>query len=243
MSIDMFERNFRRKLEKLAPFESNEVRDPRVWGEGFPAWRALFSSLCLYGHSSGYRIPAFDDFFRYCKKAYTNAHYSERSRYQKYFEGDLLPGMRQRVSVWYESGMAELHLYACLVEAIEDISKIGLVLYDPRADWKLKADVIVIIRKQAIRVSAFVGDLAERSNIEANRDKVEQERKKNTMQSAHWGNEELRLMPILEIARTSDIDTQVVNGVHLFSLLAVNRLLTDIYKQAGSEKGHLFQVQ
>jgi hypothetical protein len=103
----MYEHRVRKELNKLPPFEHDNKRDPRVWKEGFPAWHALFSSLCLYGHSTGYRLPSFDNFFLYCKKAYTHTENPKKEQFKPYFEGELLPGMRQRVSVWYESGMAE----------------------------------------------------------------------------------------------------------------------------------------
>lgn len=234
MSVDMFERRFRRELEKLPRFEPNDARDPRVWDVGFPAWHALFSAMCLFGHSTGYRLPSFDEFFHYCRHAYTVKH-PERSKYAHYFEGDLLPGMLQRTSAWYESGMAETYLYACLAEAIEDRAKSGLVLYDPRADWKLKADLIVIARQRPVRVSAFFGDQSDRPALELRRDAVELERKKNTRESAHWNNAELAAMPVFAISRTRE-DLQEVNGVRLFSLAAINRLLEEIYLATGAEE-------
>ena len=63
MSVDMFERRFRIELEKLPLFVPDDNRDGAVWKVDFPAWRALFSSLCLYGHSTGYRLPSFEEFF------------------------------------------------------------------------------------------------------------------------------------------------------------------------------------
>lgn len=234
MSVDMFERRFRTELWKLPKFEPNDIRDPRVWKVGFPAWHALFSAMCLFGHSTGYRLPSFDEFFHYCKHAYTVKH-PKRAEYVPFFEGDLLPGMEQRVSVWYESGMAETYLYACLTEAIEDHAKSGLVLYDPRADWKLKADLIVIANQRPVRVSAFFGEQSDRPKLESRRDAVEQERKKNTMESAHWNNAELASMQGFTISRTPD-DMQVANGVRLFSLAAINRLLAEIYRATGAKE-------
>jgi hypothetical protein len=230
MSVDMFERRFRRELEKLPVFAPNDDRDPRAWEAKFPAWHALFSSMCLFGHSTGYRLPSFEEFFRYCEHAYTKRH-PDCADYVPLFKGERLRGMRQRVSAWYESGMAETYLYACLAEAIEDKSKLGVVLYDPRADWKLKADVIVIVNRTPLRVSAFVGEQIDRPGVEARRDVVERERKKNTMESAHWNNAELAAMPVFEVSRT-DSDMQVVNGVRLFSLVSINRLLQEIYQKA-----------
>ena len=237
MSVDMKEYRFREELDNLPPFVPNDRRDERVWpkrgskdGE-FPAWHALFSAMCMFGHSTGYRLFSYEHFFRYCKHAYTESH-PQSDRFKKYFEGDLLAGMEQRIGVWYEAGMAETYLYACLVEAIEDKAKVGVVLYDPRADWKLKADVIVIVNKQPMRVSAFFGARSERAAVETERDFIERDRKKNTMESAHWRNTELEAMPIFEIAIT-DADVQIVNGLRLFSLPSINELLGKIYTHAG----------
>ena len=195
------------------------------------AGRALFSSLCLYGHSTGYRLFSYEQFFRYCRRAYVESH-PQNSRFAPYFKDGLLAGMRQRIGVWYESGMAEAYLYACLAEAIEDKSKVGVVLYDPRADWKLKADMIVIANDRSMRVSAYVGGHGDRPSIEARREEIELLRKQNTLESAHWQNAELEVMPLFEIART-DADMQVVNGVRLFSIRAVNDLLARLYQHAG----------
>lgn len=245
MSVDMYERRFRQELARLPKFIQNDQRDPRVWpsrgskeGE-FPAWRALFSSLCLYGHSTGYRLFSFDDFFKYCERAYVNKH-PDSERFSRYFQGGLLQGMRQRAGVWYESGMAETYLYVCLVEAVEDRCKCGVVLYDPRADWKLKADVIVVINKIPMRVSAYVGDRGDRPCIEARREEIELMRKQNTLESSHWHNAELESMPLFEIVRT-DTDMQVVNGVRLFSLNSINELLKSLYQKA-AVKGWLFSA-
>lgn len=232
MSVDMFERRFRQELERLPAFVPNDKRDERVWRVGFPAWHALFSSLTLYGHSTGYRLPSFENFYQYCKKAYAHPSYKHSNKYKHFFEGDLEPGMRQRIAAWYESGMAELYLYVCLVEAIEDKNKNGLVLYDTRADWKLKADVIVNINCVCTRVSAFFGNIEGRARIEARRDVVERVRKKNTSQSSHWGNKTLNDMPTYEIART-DKSTQFINGLRVFDKASINTLLNQIYADAG----------
>jgi hypothetical protein len=241
MTVDMHEWRFRQELEKLRePFTPNDERNEEVWAAEFPAWRALFSAMCLFGHSTGYRLPSFNQFSRYCRHAYTVRH-PDRARFVRFFSGSLGDGMQQRLGAWYESGMAETYLYSCLVDAIEDLGKLGLVLYDPRADWKLKADLIVIVNGKAMRVSAFVGHQEERHKVEARRDGIERERKKNTMDSAHWGNAELAAMPIFEIARTGR-ETQVVGGVRLFALPAVNRLLTAIYT-AATVDGPLLQIR
>lgn len=236
MSVDLWESRFRTELRKVDRFEPQGAHDPRVWEADFPAWRALFSSLCLYGHSTGYRLFSYEDFWRYCHKAYAVQH-PKKERFARFFEGELLPGMRQRVGTWYESGMAETYLYVCLVQAIEDESKCGAVLYDSRVDWKLKADAVVLCNNHAFRICAFFDALDERAGVEQRRDDIERERKKNTNKSAHWGNDELPQIPRLNIARD---DPQVVNGVRLFSLRSVNQLLREIYQASGVEGGWLF---
>lgn len=246
MSVDMYARRFIQELRKLPRFEPSDRRDSRVWPQlnqkegGFAAWRALFSASILYGHSSGYRLPSFEQFFKYCERTYTTKH-PDREQLRRYFTGELVPGMRQRIGVWYESGMVETHLYACLVEAIEDKTKIGVVLYDPRVDWKLKADVIVLINGAAVRVSAYVGDHGKRSDIEDRRDEIEHFRKKNTHESAHWNNAQIERMQLFEIKRTNT-DMQEVNGLRLFSVGAINNLLQKLYAHARVDNGWLFPL-
>lgn len=237
----MFERRFVSELNKLPRFVPNDVRDNRVWKVGFPAWHALFSSMCLYGHSTGYRLPSYEQFYQYCKKAYTKSHSKKKREFAQYFQGEFEAGMRQRVAAWYEAGMAETYLHVCLVEAIEDKDKAGVVLYDTRADWKLKADAIVMINGKSIRVSAFFGEIQGRKAIEERREKIEMIRKKNTMQSAHWGNKALADMPVFEIART-DRNTQEINGLRFFDKPSINNLLNDIYEEAGLTGGYQFPV-
>ncbi|WP_157650373.1 hypothetical protein [Burkholderia ubonensis] len=226
MSVDMHVHRVVQEIRALPKFDRNQfVYDKRVWRVGFPAWRALFTSHCLHGHCTGYKLPSFELFFHYCERAY--CHKNHNGKYEKYFEGDLLAGMRQRVSVWYESGMAETYLYANLVDVFEDRRNDGLVLYDPRADWKLKADMIVITNGRPISISAFSGEIENRPEIERVRLEIERERKRNTLDSAHWDNAELARMKKFEISMTMD-DHQIVNGVRLFSQKSIIKLINQI---------------
>jgi hypothetical protein len=45
----MYEYRFREELMKLPPFEPDDKRDPRVWGQAakFPAWRAGWLVMIL----------------------------------------------------------------------------------------------------------------------------------------------------------------------------------------------------
>lgn len=240
MCVDMFERRFRQELEKLPLFTPNDKRDARVWKADFPAWRSLFSSSLLFGHATGYRLPSFDSYFAYCENAFCVKH-PKKDRFIPFFQGELREGMRQRIGAWYESGMAETYLYVCLVEAIEDHMKAGMVLYDPRADWKLKADAMVMLGTQLVRISSYVGEKADRPGIEARRDQIEKLRKVNTANSAHWGNSALDALPELAITRT-DASTQIINGVRLFDRVSINRLLQELYAVGGIQKGWVFPV-
>lgn len=237
MPVDMFESTFREELGRLtlAPVEG---RDERVWKMGFPAWRAIFTGLCLLKHSSGYQLPSFEFYFNTCRRTYTELH-PEAERFRHYFEEPLLPGMRQRVWVWYESGMAETYLYVCLVHALEDEMKEGLVLYDARADWKQKADLFVLFRGCQIAINAFWGSPAGRPQVEMSRDETERERKRNTMESAHWENREREGLRFLTIARSAS-NSYPVNGVRLFTLREVNKLLVQIYALGQEERGFQF---
>lgn len=241
MTVDMHEWRFRQELARVEPFVDTGARDALVWKQGFPAWRAIFTEMLLWGHSTGYRLFSFEEFFRRCKVAYTEKG-TRRDDFKPYFEPPLLDGTRHRFGVWYESGMAETHLYACLVEAIEDKTRKGVVLYDPRADWKLKADTIVILSGKSAIVSSYFGDEELRPVVEMKRDAVEQVRKINTAESSHWKNEELKRMAKFEIARTPT-NSWTVNGVRLFSLPSVNQLLARLYENADVSEGFTFPIE
>lgn len=241
MIVDMYERTFVAKL-----------RDPslRLPGPGpavsltvrnidFPAWRALFSSMLLFGHSTGYRLPTFDEFYQYCRRAYTSEQprmseqYVEKVRgFRARFDGPDEPQIRERIRQWYESGMAETYLYVCLVDAFEDKLREGVVVYDPRVDWKLKCDLVVRVREHTFGVNAFQGNEIARARVEAQRLVVEQDRKRNTPDSAQWNNLELRRWTRLSISKTEN-DYQEINGFHLFSPSAVNTLVDHICRHAG----------
>lgn len=237
MSVDMHEYKVLLQLRELPPFTPARDVDRSVRQVDFPAWRALFTSSLLWGHSTGYRLPAYDDFARYCKNAYT--HDVHGGRFDRWFAEHALPLTDQRLRFWYESGLAETYLYACLVDALEDILRDGLVLYDPRADWKLKCDIAVVTRGARVIVDSFWGEHSDRVQVTAAREAVERERKLNTAASSHWGNRELERWSTITVARSAR-DCQVVNGVRLFSIAAVNEALKAIYDLAGNEQGERF---
>lgn len=152
----------------------------------------------------------------------------------------MLTGMNQRAASWYQSGMAETQQYVCLVEAIEDRLKEGIVLYDARVDCKHKADVVILLRNRVIRINSFLGDVESRAGVEHRRDRVERVRKVNTSESAHWGNQERQRSLQLAISRTED-QCLVLNGLRLFSYPAINQLLHQAYEEVGIENGYFFR--
>lgn len=237
MSADMHEYKLLLQLRALPAFTPAGAIDPTARKVPFSAWRAVFTSLVLWGHSTGYRLPSYDDFARRCKNAYT--HEAHAHRFDDWFQGDASKLVEQRLRFWYESGIAETYLYACLVDAFEDVLHDGIVLYDPRADWKLKCDIAVVTRDAHVIVDSYWGERADRVQIKTAREAVERERKTNTAASSHWGNRELERWSVIDVTR-SPRDCQVVNGIRLFSIPTVNEALAAIYDLAAYEQGERF---
>lgn len=237
MAVDMHEHKFILRLEELPRFEKGEEADKQVNDIDFPAWRALFTGLLLWGHSTGYRLPSYERFFDYCRKAYTLGEGAKR--FGRWFEEPLIEKTERRVKAWYESGMAETYLYVCLVDAFEDVLKDGVVLYDPRTDWKMKWDAAVITRGERFAVNSFWGSPGGRKNVEVRREAVERERKARTSVSSHWENAERERWTELRVFRSEE-ECQVVNGVRLFSISSVNQLLAAMYERAGYAEDERF---
>ena len=234
MPIDMHEYKFIKALEKLPKFEPDvRPKDHELWDVGFPAWRAPFTSLLLYCHSTGYRLPSYEDFFKICERTYKHKYHE--GKFKRWFEqAELKERVTQRVKSWYESGMTEAYLYACLVDAFEDQLKEGAVFYDVRADWKLKADMVVVMRGRNFLIKGHWGELNARSVVEKRRDRVERERKRNTAASAHWDNREQERWLELHITQ-DETNCQNVNGVRLFSVENVNALIKSICDEVDVE--------
>ncbi len=119
MALDMYESRFREEICKNPRFEIPTANDDAVWRAGVPAWRALFTSILCYGHSTGYRVPDFESFYQYVEKAWTVKH-PKREEFRRYFVPPLREAMRRRIAIWYNAGLAEHHVYLALVEALED---------------------------------------------------------------------------------------------------------------------------
>lgn len=237
MPVDMHEYKLISRLEKLPPFERGEPADAEVAKLGFPAWRALFTSLLLWGHSTGYRLPSYDQFFDYCRKAYSTG--DAGRKFAHWFKPPLAQRTHRRIKGFYESGMAETHLYACLVDAFEDQLREGVVFYDPRIDWKIKWDAAVATRGERFAIDSAWGESAGRNRVEVRRDQIERVRKERTAVSSHWDQLERDRWTRLQIFR-SDKTCQSVNGLRLYSMSAVNGLLKEIYDRAKFQENERF---
>lgn len=248
----MHERKFIRRLKDpaLAFRPASAVISKEVWEIKFPAWRALFTGYLLYHHSTGYRLPTFDEFYQYCRRAYTRtaprsdtSHIRRVEDLLKWFDGGKVESqVKERFRVFYESGMSETYLYVCLVDAFEDALNEGVVFYDARHDWKLKGDVTAIVREKIFLVSLFRGSVENRPGVEARREVIERERKENTMNSAHWENRELKRWGKRQISIVEE-DCQVINGFRLPSYRAIHELIDSICDEVGITKRVRFPAQ
>lgn len=232
MSVDMFVRKFRTRLAELPPYHEQGAYDERVMHAPIPAMRAAFSASCLYSHNIGYQLPTFDRFRQmYCDALQETPEYSRK--FARYFQGTTPnPGLVYRLSVAYESGICEEYLNVCLVEAIEDRLKCGVVLYDPRADWKLKVDSFILCCGKTFVVNSYWGDVSARREIERRRDESELRTKVNTSVSSQWGNVELGTFIRIDVTR-DETSSEHLNGFRLFSPSAIDEVLTSVFDASG----------
>jgi hypothetical protein len=231
MPVDMFASTFLNKLRSIQmPDEDftkdGFIRDEEVWEEHFSAWRGVFDGICSINHTAGYGLPSYWDFYDLLKTSYGK--HEKSGRFLRYFEEPLLIGMKHRVWLWYESGMAETHLYCCITDAIDDNMKCGVVAYDARLDWKHKCDLMVLIGGRPFIVDSFFGKMEGRDHILMRRGEVERETKRNTMESSHWGHVLENEVPHLRIVR-NEWEGRSVNGVRLFSNRSIDALLMELY--------------
>lgn len=228
----MHEGKFRALLMKMPRFERPEPVTPSARAIDFPAWRAIFTSQLLRGHSTGYRLPTLKGFLQICERWYTAP--SLNDAYVRHFQDNRRPETLNRLRAFYETGMTETYVYVCLVDMFEDTLRDGIVLYDPRADWKLKLDALVLRDGHIFSVNIYWGDPARRPDVEARREIVERQRKRNTIQSSHFDNSELARGIRLDLAVSED-DHQNVNGLRLMSIPTFNEaVMTPIYETCGT---------
>jgi hypothetical protein len=230
MPVDITEDKFRRLVKNMDGFGSYDYSTYTGRRTGFPAWRSNFATVLGNCHCRDYRLPTFDEFVKQCKDSYTDPVHKGKW-WVELFRDDRIEEMMPWLRMNYESGMSETYVYVCLTDILEDVLDIGLVMYDPRIDWKQKFDCVVTIDPHKFGIDAHY-EHGNRRDLEAARAESEKKRKKNRSWSSHFNNKERLTYTRLEIERSED-DTQEINGLHLFSINSINRLLREIYDITG----------
>jgi len=232
LSIDMVPARFFNELKALPPFVRVGTFDRRISKAPLPPKQAFLPGLFLFGHARGYRLPTWESFRDYYLRA-IKQHKSYNTKFAQNFEanGEPKQGLLWRMSGWYEDSMAHAFLYSVLVLAYEDIDQSAFVLYDARADWKFKADFIILRHTgsdaKAVRINVYGQTDDERTQVELERDCQERQMKVNTSTSAHWGNETYRTLPVANISKAVG-DVIVTQNFRLFSPESMEQLMDDV---------------
>lgn len=239
--IDIFPHNFiTRELAKLQPFERRGQFDPAINHYPLPAWKAAFMS-CVAECHSGYRLPTRDDFeikMGHYLRHHTNWRVHFNALYESPYDDDDVimdekvffrprPGFYYRLDSLYESGIAELFVYTCLVYAFEEISRSGIVVYDPRVDWVHKFDMIVLGQRGPCAIDLHYKNDTPREAILSAR-AFREELAKANVGNPYRSNVVAREMPILELTCSSD-DHFEYNGYRLYSFESINMLIASLY--------------
>lgn len=251
MAVDMFVTRFIAELNVLYPNAAEFVKtghyDPAIQTASLPAERPLFAGLCLWNHTAGYHLPSFTQFTGSYARA-LKRHASYENKFRRYFEvkpnePDIpRPGLLWRLSQWYDDGMAHEYLGCALAEAYEDREKLAIVTSDPRVDFKLKADFIVIHENKSVVISCAYGQEQDRAAIERRREAQERDAKQNTAVSSHWGNKTLQAIPKLSVFR-SENNCKAYKGFTLFSDESVNDLFCRIDNLLNIKRKQAMRVQ
>ena len=193
MPVDMLLARFFEEVDRLypetQPFARTGCEDSTIAKMPLPTYQAVFGACLVFQHAAGYHLPDFDTFVRtFCDSLKVRMDRGE-TRWAKLFEDagrctQPVPGFRHRLGGFYINGMAHTHLYATLVQAYEDQRRIGAVLWDPRVDWKLKTDLVVLTPWRAVRIDIHGGS----EEVIASRADQERETKAAAGASSHEGN-------------------------------------------------------
>jgi hypothetical protein len=104
-------------------------------------------------------------------------------------------------------------------------------LFDARADWKFKANFIVLrctgSGSSAVRINVYGRTDDERTQVEQEREGQERQMKANTSTSAHWRNETYHNLPAVNISKAGG-NVIVKQNFRLFSPEAMEQLMDDI---------------
>jgi len=238
MPIDMIPARFFDELQRIKPFQRHGQLNSVIQKASLPAKQAFLPGLFLFNHAAGYRLPEWEDFKQYYVAA-VHKHKNYAEKFAHCFTSALddrhrpvpKPGLLFRMSGWYEDSMAHAFLYSVLVLAYEDTDHVAFVLYDARADWKFKADFIILQSTgdamTGLRVSIEGQNEEDRARVELQRDNQERTTKANAAFSSHWANQTYNTLPLVRISRQNG--TPITrNGFQLFNIEAMERLLTEV---------------
>jgi hypothetical protein len=229
MPVDMLISRFLRELQAAVPepFVREGASDPVIRDGQLPPYRHIFHALCLFEHSSGYRLPRYERFRRTYLRALEN-----HPRYHP--QSDLLfpngtpaPGLLHRIGGWYLDGLAHTHLYCVLVQAYEEQRRVGAVLMDARADAKLKADVVIVTPRTSVRIDIRYRKGPSQRMLLARRANVEADAKAQNSSSSQIDNPFFEHVTAVSISR-DEMTAVTPSNIKLFSGDAIDRLLVEI---------------
>lgn len=230
MPVDMLVPRFFKEVERLysgevRSFERLGRRDRSLATCPIPPYRAIFTAGLLFGHAAGYRLPSLSQFIA--------VYGSAISRSDKYSIGDKArlyrdpkecceptDGFLHRLCGFYLDGMAHTHLYVALVQAYEDQRQYGAVASDPRVDWKLKTDIVVMSASKVVRLNIRSGA----EDIVEERSAREADTKARAMASHVAGNPFYDGSAIVEVIRDA-AHTEAFRGLQFFTPACLDEVI------------------
>lgn len=235
MSVDMLVPRFFREVERLYSdgglgFERQGRWDRTVANCPVPPYRAVFTAGLLFGHAAGYRLPSFKQFVAtYSRAIRDNDKYPSGNKVRLFQNpatcGEPTPGFLHRLGGWYLDGMAHTHLYVTLVQAYEDQRRLGAVASDPRIDWKLKTDLVVMSASKMVRLNINFGN----EELVGDRAVREAGTKARAMASHVTGNPFHDGTPMVEVIRDAE-HTEPFRGLRFFTPACLDNVITEVDK-------------
>lgn len=233
MPVDMLLSRFFREVEQLYPdqdrkFQRTGTWDRRVASCAVPPYRAVFTACLLRGHAAGYRLPSFKQFTSvYVHAIFANEKIPDRDKACLFVDpktcDEPTPGFLHRLCGFYLDGMAHTQLYVALVQAYEDQRKIGAVASDPRVDWKLKTDIVVMSASRVVRLNIRFGS----DELIEDRTTREAVTKARAMASHVTGNPFHERAPVVEVVRDA-AHTETFYGLQFFTPACVDEAIRSL---------------
>ena len=235
MSVDMLVPRFFREIERLHPCEEQGFERQGRWDRTIancpvPPYRAVFTAGLLFGHAAGYRLPSFKQFIAtYGRAIRDNGKYPIGDKARLFQDPatcrEPTSGFLHRMCGWYMDGMAHTHLYATLVQAYEDQRQLGAVASDPRMDWKLKTDLVVMSASKLVRLNINFGN----EELVGDRAAREAGTKARAMASHVTGNPFHDRTHMVEVVRDAE-HTEPFRGLRFFTPACLDEVITEVDK-------------